>query len=46
LLERIERGEMDPSGIISHRLRLSDGPEAYRTFRDKEEECIKVVMRP
>jgi threonine dehydrogenase-like Zn-dependent dehydrogenase len=46
LLDRILRGEIDPSGIITHSLTLRDGPEAYRTFRDKEDECIKVVMRP
>jgi threonine dehydrogenase-like Zn-dependent dehydrogenase len=46
LLERVRKGEIDPAGIISHRLRLADGPEAYRMFRDKEDECLKVVMRP
>jgi threonine dehydrogenase-like Zn-dependent dehydrogenase len=46
LLERIERGEIDPSFIITHRVTLDDAPELYRTFRDKEDHCIKVVMRP
>jgi len=46
LLGRIENGEIDPSFIITHRLGLEDAPEAYKTFRDKEDECIKVVMRP
>lgn len=46
LLERIERGEIDPTFIISHRLNLENAPEAYRTFRDKQENCMKVVMRP
>ena len=46
LLERIEKGEIDPSRIITHRLKLSDGPDAYKTFRDKKDGCIKVVMRP
>ena len=46
LLARIEKGEIDPSAIISHRLRLDDAPEAYRRFRDKESNHIKVVMRP
>ena len=46
LLERIEKGEIDPSRIITHRLTLSDGPDAYKTFRDKKDGCIKVVMRP
>jgi threonine dehydrogenase-like Zn-dependent dehydrogenase len=46
LLERIEAGEIDPSFIITHRLRLDEAPTAYEVFRNKEEECIKVVMRP
>jgi threonine dehydrogenase-like Zn-dependent dehydrogenase len=46
LLERIERGEIDPSFIITHRVTLDDAPEMYRTFREKEDACIKVVMRP
>ena len=46
LLERIEKGEIDPSRIITHRLTLSDGPDAYKTFRDKKDGCIKVVMMP
>ncbi len=46
LLERIERGEIDPSFVITHRVRLDDAPEMYQTFRDKEDDCIKVVMQP
>lgn len=46
LMERIEKGEIDPSYIITHRVTLEDGPELYKTFRDKEDGCIKVVMRP
>ncbi len=46
LLERVERGEVDPSFIITHRLTLDDAPEAYRIFRDKQDECIKVVLDP
>jgi threonine dehydrogenase-like Zn-dependent dehydrogenase len=46
LLDRIVRGEIDPSVIITHRMNLSDAPEMYRTFRDKQDDCIKVVMRP
>jgi len=44
LLERIQKGEIDPSFVITHRLRLEDAPDAYKTFRDKEDECIKVVL--
>ena len=47
LLERIEKGEIDPSFIISHRATgLEDGPELYKTFRDKKDKCTKVVLRP
>tara|TARA_B100000686_G_scaffold352587_2_gene455107 strand:- start:2508 stop:2657 length:150 start_codon:yes stop_codon:yes gene_type:complete len=46
LLDRIEKGDIDPSYIITHRGTLEDGPEMYRTFRDKSDECIKVVMTP
>ena len=46
LLERIERGEIDPSFIITHRIGLEDAPAMYRTFRDKDDSCIKVVMKP
>jgi threonine dehydrogenase-like Zn-dependent dehydrogenase len=46
LLERIERGEIDPSFIITHRIGLEDVPGMYRTFRDKDDACIKVVIKP
>jgi threonine dehydrogenase-like Zn-dependent dehydrogenase len=46
LLSRIQKGEIDPSFIITHRLRLEDAPAAYRMFRDKEDDCVKVVLRP
>jgi threonine dehydrogenase-like Zn-dependent dehydrogenase len=46
LLERIVRGDIDPSFIITHRVRLQDAPEMYQTFRDKQDDCVKVVMRP
>ncbi len=46
LLDRIQKGEIDPSFLITHRLPLDEAPAAYRTFRDKQEECIKVVLKP
>ena len=46
LLDRIQRGDIDPSFLITHRVSLEDAPEMYRTFRDKQDDCIKVVMRP
>jgi threonine dehydrogenase-like Zn-dependent dehydrogenase len=46
LMKRIVEGEIDPSFIITHRIGLEDGPEAYKTFRDKKDGCVKVVIRP
>ena len=46
LLERIEKGEIDPSFVITHTASLEDGPELYKTFRDKQDGCIKVVLKP
>jgi threonine dehydrogenase-like Zn-dependent dehydrogenase len=46
LLDRIQRGEIDPSFVITHRLKLADAPDAYKTFRDKKDGCIKVVLTP
>lgn len=46
LLQRIQNGEIDPSFVITHRIKLEEGPEAYKTFRDKKDGCIKVVMTP
>ncbi|HLH31697.1 MAG TPA: zinc-binding dehydrogenase, partial [Terriglobia bacterium] len=46
LLKRIEDGEIDPSFVISHRLSLDSGPAAYKMFRDKEDNCTKVVLKP
>jgi threonine dehydrogenase-like Zn-dependent dehydrogenase len=46
LLRRIEEGQIDPSFIVTHTMGLDDGPEMYKTFRDKEDGCIKVVLKP
>jgi threonine dehydrogenase-like Zn-dependent dehydrogenase len=46
LLDRIVSGELDPSFVITHRLPLEDAPEGYRVFRDKQDGCIKVVLKP
>jgi threonine dehydrogenase-like Zn-dependent dehydrogenase len=46
LLRRIQNNEIDPSFVITHRLSLDEAPRAYKTFRDKQEQCIKVVLDP
>jgi len=46
LLERIQRGEIDPSVIITHRMRLDEAPEAFAKFNRKEDRCVKIVLKP
>jgi threonine dehydrogenase-like Zn-dependent dehydrogenase len=46
LLALIERGEIDPSFIITHRLTLDEAPTGYSTFAARKDNCIKVVMKP
>jgi threonine dehydrogenase-like Zn-dependent dehydrogenase len=46
LLRRIEDGQIDPSFVITHRVGLEEAPGMYKTFRDKEDGCIKVVVKP
>ena len=45
LLRRIEKGQIDPSFVVTHRVDLEDGPAMYKTFRDKEDGCVKVVLQ-
>jgi threonine dehydrogenase-like Zn-dependent dehydrogenase len=46
LLHRIQEGQIDPSFVITHTVSLEEGPGMYKTFRDKEDGCIKVVLKP
>jgi threonine dehydrogenase-like Zn-dependent dehydrogenase len=46
LLEHIEAGRLDPTFIVTHRLPLDGAPEGYRTFKHKEDGCVKVVLTP
>jgi len=46
LLRRIQEGQIDPSFVITHTAPLEQGPDLYKTFRDKEDNCIKVVLKP
>ncbi len=46
LLHRIEEEQIDPSFVITHSADLSEGPEMYNVFRNKQDSCIKVVLRP
>ena len=44
LLERILAGEIDPSFVITHRLKIHEGPGAYKMFNEQKDECIKVIL--
>jgi len=46
LLERVRNGQIDPSFIITHRMRLEDAPMGYDLFNSKEDDCVKVVLKP
>ncbi len=46
LLQKILDGAIDPSFVITHRVGLEDAPAMYKTFRDKQDGCIKVVLKP
>jgi threonine dehydrogenase-like Zn-dependent dehydrogenase len=46
LLDRVIAGQVDPTFVISHRVRLDDAPDAYAMFQAKQDSCTKVVMRP
>ncbi len=46
LLERIQSGELDPSFVITHRMALSEAARGYDLFKNKEDDCMKVVLSP
>jgi len=46
LLQRVQKGEIDPSFLITHTLPLKDAPKGYELFNNKEDGCIKVVLKP
>jgi threonine dehydrogenase-like Zn-dependent dehydrogenase len=46
LLDRVLNGEIDPTFVITHRMNLDEAPYAYQVFRDKQDQCIKVVLDP
>ena len=46
LLARIENGDIDPSFIVTHRMKLDDAPEGYAMFSTKQDDCVKVVLTP
>ena len=46
LFEHWKQGQIDPAFVFSHRLPLELAPQAYKMFRDKEDECIKIILQP
>ncbi|MBX6748377.1 MAG: glutathione-dependent formaldehyde dehydrogenase [Micromonosporaceae bacterium] len=46
LLERIQRGDIDPTRVITHTMSLDEAPHAYDLFKNKQDDCLKVVLRP
>ncbi|VTR91625.1 alcohol dehydrogenase : Alcohol dehydrogenase OS=Rhizobium leguminosarum bv. trifolii WSM1689 GN=RLEG3_32845 PE=4 SV=1 [Gemmata massiliana] len=46
LLDKVLKNEIDISFVVTHRLPLEEGPVAYRTFRDKKDNCIRLVLKP
>ena len=46
LTRRIEQGEIDPSFVITHSASIEEGPGFYRTFRNKQDSCVKVILKP
>jgi threonine dehydrogenase-like Zn-dependent dehydrogenase len=46
LLDKVDEGLIDPSFIITHRMKLDEAPKAYDLFKKKEDKCVKVVLTP
>ena len=46
LLERIKKGEIDPSFVVTHRMSLDEAPHGFDIFNGKEDDCIKIVLKP
>jgi threonine dehydrogenase-like Zn-dependent dehydrogenase len=46
LMQRIRAGDIDPSFVITHRMPLDDAPRGYQMFRDKQDNCEKIVLSP
>jgi threonine dehydrogenase-like Zn-dependent dehydrogenase len=45
-MDRIVAGEVDPTFIITHTVPLEEAPTAFETFKHKQDECVKVVLKP
>jgi threonine dehydrogenase-like Zn-dependent dehydrogenase len=46
LYEHVKKGHIDPSFVVTHKLGLDDAPNGFETFKHKQDECVKVVLKP
>jgi len=46
LVDHIQKGEIDPSFVITHKLPLDQAPHGYKIFNEKRDGCIKIVLKP
>jgi len=46
LLEHLQRGEIDTSYLMTHRMRLEEGPRGYELFKEKKDGCVRAVFTP
>jgi threonine dehydrogenase-like Zn-dependent dehydrogenase len=46
LYDHVKNGDIDPSFVVTHRLELGKAPDGYETFKHKQDECVKVVLKP
>jgi threonine dehydrogenase-like Zn-dependent dehydrogenase len=46
LYDHVKNGDIDPSFVVTHRLELGEAPNGYETFKHKQDECVKVVLKP
>ena len=46
LMDHIQKGDIDPSFVITHRLKLDEAPMGYEIFKNKKDDCIKIVLKP
>ena len=46
LLDRVLKGDIDPSFVITHRAKLADAADLYKQFSENKDECVKVVLKP
>jgi threonine dehydrogenase-like Zn-dependent dehydrogenase len=46
LYDRVKKGDIDPSFVVTHRLELGMASNGYETFKHKEDDCVKVVLKP